>query len=116
MHINVYSVVITNSDLHNVEAYLYSHTTVARSCVGPVSKRTYVILRTSVDFEAGGFDHAKDEAHRLAHYQCERLQSGLHFALVAGTDSQAIHVLAQQLSQGDVGQLEWVNHDAPVTA
>lgn len=113
MKVNVYSAVITRGTTAEVRAYLYEHTKVAAAASGTPSGRTYVILRTTVEFETAGYDKAHEEARRLATYQCERLQSGLHFAVVGGKDTEARHVIAQQISCQDVGKLHW--HTTPAT-
>lgn len=113
-----YSAVITGDEARVVERYLYTHSELLWSAKGP-SGRTYGIVRTTAEVTAadGNGSHAYDVAgatvRTLAEHQCQRLQSGLHFAIVGGERlGDAIHVIAQQIGQQDLGHL---NHDHKFT-
>jgi hypothetical protein len=66
--------VMSSKGLAEIEAYLYSHTTVRRFVVD-AHGRTHALLKTTT--EVGTREAAYDEAGRLAHYQAGRFSSAL---------------------------------------
>lgn len=101
----VRSVVIGSDGLDRLRAYLYDHTKVVWAA--KATTRLYAIIETTVthtvDRDGIGAERDLDhEVRLLAEYQCRRLQSGLYFAIVAGTEDEAFHALAQQVRDRDV--------------